>query len=479
MSTAELTAALTDMIRERAADSKTPAITWAVSIHGSMIAHGRTSADGPVESAGGPSDHLRLVHRIASMTKSFTAATVLSLRDEGVLALDDPIAELAPELSAIRHPSPDAPAITVRHLLSMASGLATDDAWADRHLDISHDALTVLYNSGATFAAIPETLFEYSNLGYSMLGRIIWRVTGLRPQQAVNERLLRPLGLVDTGWTQPTHDHWARPHRLVGDDLTLDDEPLGDGGIAPMGGLWSSVADVTKWATWLGNAFPAGRGDGDSRVLKPASRREMQRAHMWTGFEDVVSPDGTTRTFAGGYGFGLLVDQDPRHGTVVSHTGGLPGYGSNMRWVPDRGVVIVALGNVTYAPMEPLTTRLLDRLADLGALPSPAPEAVASPALRHAADELVGLLSVWDDDRARVLFADNVVADESFARRRVTAEAHLGSGPIRITRLDAERATRGTIHAERTDGTAVEIGVELSPHVSPLVQWYKFLDPPT
>ena len=66
------------------------------------------------------------------MTKSFTAATVLSLRDEGRPRLDDPIAEHVPELAGLRRPTADAPAITVRHLLTMSAGLATDDPWGDR-----------------------------------------------------------------------------------------------------------------------------------------------------------------------------------------------------------------------------------------------------------------------------------------------------------------------------------------------------------
>ena len=72
------------------------------------------------------------VFRIASMTKSFTAATILGLRDEGLLSLDDPIARHVPELAGLHGPTADAPPITIRHLLTMASGLATDDPWGDR-----------------------------------------------------------------------------------------------------------------------------------------------------------------------------------------------------------------------------------------------------------------------------------------------------------------------------------------------------------
>src|SRR5688572_25070606 len=79
--------------------------------------------------------------RIASMTKCFTAAAVLILRDEGKLDLDTPIARYAPEFASLAGPTADSPPITLRHLLSMSGGLATDDPWADRHLDIGDDEL--------------------------------------------------------------------------------------------------------------------------------------------------------------------------------------------------------------------------------------------------------------------------------------------------------------------------------------------------
>jgi CubicO group peptidase (beta-lactamase class C family) len=69
--------------------------------------------------------------RIASMTKSFTAATIVGLRDGGLLALDDPIARHVPELAELRGPTADSPVITIRHLLTMSAGLATDDPWGD------------------------------------------------------------------------------------------------------------------------------------------------------------------------------------------------------------------------------------------------------------------------------------------------------------------------------------------------------------
>ena len=162
-----------------------------------------------------PNEHT--VFRIASMTKSFTAASILILRDRGLLRLDDIVADIAPEFAAVVGPTSDSPPITIRHLLSMAGGMATDDVWADRHLDISDDELDVLLGDGATFAWTPGVHGEYSNLGFAMLGRIILRVSGQRPQDFITEHLLRELAMDRTTWVQPDHDEWARPYEVVDD----------------------------------------------------------------------------------------------------------------------------------------------------------------------------------------------------------------------------------------------------------------------
>ena len=115
---------------------------------------------------------------------------------------------------------------------------------------------------------------------------------------------------------------------------------------------------------------------------------------------------------------------DERFGTIVDHSGGLPGYGSNMRWLPGRRVGVIALANSTYAPMGALTRRMLDVLDDHGLVP---PAVIPlTPAVQRAAEELVALLSDWDDAVADALFADNVALDQPYAERAAAA-AELGS----------------------------------------------------
>ena len=129
------------------------------------------------------------------------------------------------------------------------------------------------------------------------------------------------------------HTDRAIGHRRVDDRWEIDEPaPLGDGAIAPMGGLWSTVTDLAGWMTFLLDAFPArdGRDDGP---LRRSSRREMQQASRAVGATAAGCPDcGLVRGRADGYGAGLRAADDTHLGAVVSHAGGLPGFGSNMRW---------------------------------------------------------------------------------------------------------------------------------------------------
>jgi len=353
----------------------------------------------------------------------------------------------------------------------MTSGLATDDPWADRHLDMTPDELDAVCAAGPWFAKRPGDGFEYSNLGFGLIGRVVERVTGRRVRQHVTERLLEPLGMRRTTWVQPAHDDWARPH-LVRDGAAVADPmaPLGDGEIAPMGGLWSTVADLTIWSTWLADAVR--RPDAADWVgLQPASRCEMQRQHAYIG---IVTPFGIR--IANGYGFGLQVRQDANLGRMVTHSGGLPGYGSNMLWAVVRGVAVIALANVTYAPMADLTMQLLVELHRHGVLQAePAPDA---PLLLEASSRLVELLSSWSDETATVLFADNVALDESFDRRSAAARAIVARhGALELVRVEPVTAARGVAVARgTTSGAEVRIDLLLAPLAGGPVQRYSVVE---
>ena len=193
--------------------------------------------------------------------------------------------------------------------------------------------MDAIVRDGVVFSGPTGSAFDYSNLGFGLLGRVVERATGRRVQDLITERFLEPLGLDRTTWVQPDHDDWARPYRWRdGSWIAEGSDPLGDGEIAPMGGLWSTVDDVLRWVTFLSEAFPA-RDGADDGPLSRASRREMQEMQRFTSTMPLPG-----RTAVNGYGYGLRVRNCNRMGRVVAHSGGLPGYGSHMRWAVERGI---------------------------------------------------------------------------------------------------------------------------------------------
>ena len=215
-----------------------------------------------------------------------------------------------------------------------------------------------------------------------------------------------------------------------------------------MGGLWSCIDDLVVWMAWLDDAFPA-RDGFDDGPLRRSSRRELQQVHRATRVTR-SAPTGEgldhvpERIDGGGYGFGHQVLHDDRFGTIVGHSGGLPGYGSNMRWLPGRRIGAVALANSTYAPMRLLTRRMLELLDDHGLVPSA--DAPAPRQLLSAAAHLVALLNDWSDAAADALFTDNVALDESYERRAATAAALTSShGSLTVEDVVARTAAAATI----------------------------------
>lgn len=456
------------LVAEFAADRHCPSVAWGIVRDGRLECHGATGSVRGAE----PTD--RTVYRIASMTKSFSVAATLLLRDEGVLRLDDPIDRHAPELAHVCSPTSDAPAVTVRDLIGMSSGLVSDDPWADRHLDLTDDELDSLVADGLVFARPTGACFEYSNLGFALLGRVVHRATGVRLRDHVTDRLLRPLGMHDTTWDHPDHDRWAPPLRWV-DDEFVDEVPTPpDGTIAPMGGLWTTVADLAVWVAWLADAFPARDGD-DPGPLSRSSRREMQTPQRYAGqriLRDVRSPAS--------YGLGILVLDEPSHGTVVGHSGGLPGYGSNMRWRPGGAIGVITLANVTYAPMTELAARIHDLVAEQGAVADEEPSAPV--AVVELGDALLDVLTRWADgqlvadDRLAEVFADNVAPDDPFDRRARRAREH---GTITVTGRRASSEAAGELTGTLGDGRRATVTFTLAPVRPPRIQTYdvKIADP--
>ena len=444
---------------------------------------------------GGPPPDADTVFRIASMTKSFTASAILALRDDGALELDDLAEAYVPELAGWPLVSPDSARISIRHLLTMTAGFPTDDPWGDRQQGLPLQEFAQFLAGGVTFNWAPGTRFEYSNLGYAILGRVITAVTGVAYPDYIRHRLLTPLGMTRTGYQAEEFEvpgqrtsgpgGLARGYRRSPEGWSeVAFDPAG--AFAPMGGIFSCVRDLTRWVAGFAAAFPPGGAEG-AHPLRHASRREMQLPQVLTGWaiaacfpgDGASSPPAT-------YGFGLFVDEYPALGRIVSHSGGYPGFGSNMAWHPATGTGVIALGNSTYAAMAPLAARLLEAVLRRGepsahgaavalGSPGPWPETLA-------AKEAVGdLLKNWDDAAAQRLFSPNVALDAPFEerqRRIALIRERIGEfadDPGRRPEFDTPAQCRWWLAGQRG---VVQAQIQLNPERPPRVQSLTLAVPP-
>ncbi|MBI2780602.1 MAG: beta-lactamase family protein [Chloroflexi bacterium] len=418
----------------------------------------------------------RSVFRIASMTKSFTAATVLSLRDEGRLRLDDEAAAYVPELRGIRLPTTDSPAITIRHLLTMTAGFPTDDPWGDRQQSLDLDEfLRLLATAGLSFAFAPGTRFEYSNTGYGILGRLITNVVGREYREVVRERLLRPLGMDDTSYLEAEVPAERKALGYVWRDGAYVMDPIeGYGALASMGGIFTTVEDLATWVGGFADAFPPRDDPEGTHPLRRASRREMQQQHVAAGLIlGGSAPDTMPLVVTEGYGFGLFVVNHVELGRIVTHGGGYPGFGTNMRWHPASGLGVIVLANHRYAPATVLAREQLDELIRTEAAPIRRVRPNRATEAARAAVE--ALIERWDDDRAAELFAMNVELDEPIAHRRATLEQlRQRHGALRSDD-SMPTESRTPFHLSwwmAGDGGRVRVEILLSPEQPPKVQTF-------
>ncbi len=289
--------------------------------------------------------------RIASMTKAFTALTILKLRDDGTLRLDADAEQYVPELGGWSYPTDDSPSIRVRDLLNHTGGLVTDDPWGDRQTSITEEEFTEFLKKSAPFTRAPRTAFEYSNLGYALLGRTISNVSGKPYAETISATLLKPLGMVSSGFEADAAPRDQRAFGYRWENNSWHQEPtLTHGAFGAMGGLQTSANDYARWVAFLLSGWPA-RDGVDTGPVKRATIRELATGSNFPALLERSGPDNSQKCpQALNYGMGMSIRKDCSFGKVLSHGGGYPGYGSYVLLLPDRGIGIFAFANRTYAP---------------------------------------------------------------------------------------------------------------------------------
>ena len=286
--------------------------------------------------------------RIASMSKAFTAAAILKLRDEGKFALSDPAVKYVPEMAHWRKPTADAPEITIGDLLHHSGGLVEDNPWGDRQQDLPEEAFSQMIASGMDFATTPGIRYEYSNYGFALLGRIVSSVSGRRYQDYIREQIMLPLGMTSTGYDvlQSPLETRAIGYRWENNGFRREPD-MPDGAFGAMGGVETTATDYSKWMAFLLSTWPP----SDAPETGPLRRSSVREMVKWVTMRPgMMRPAelGPPCRIAQGYGMGLVVYDDCDLGRVVQHNGGYPGYGSTMQFMPDAGIGMFSFNARTY-----------------------------------------------------------------------------------------------------------------------------------
>jgi CubicO group peptidase (beta-lactamase class C family) len=419
--------------------------------------------------------------RIASMSKSFTAMAILKLRDEGKLNLDDPAYFYIPELKNLKYPTADAPHITVRHLLSHSAGFPEDNPWGDRQLADSDKDLMEFIGKQISFSNPPGIAYEYSNLGFALLGKIITKVSGMRYQDYIKKNIWEPLGMKTTTYeySDVAPDKLAHGYRWLNnkwnEEQLLHDTK--DGSWGAMGAMISSIDEFANYMAFHLSAWPPNNTKDDGPI-KRSSVREMHHPWRFIGMNlNYAYPGGRKCPVTTAYCYGLGWTKDCEGRVYIAHSGGLPGFGSQWRIMPDYGIGVVAFANRTYAPMGPINMQVLDTIIKIAGLqPMQLPP---SKILEQRKNDLVKILPDWDNAQQSGIFAENFFPDYPIdTLKKYARDLYAKAGKIiSVKEVKPENQLRGSfiIEGEKTN---IEIYFTLSPENPPLIQEYHIREVP-
>jgi len=253
--------------------------------------------------------------RLGSLTKQFTAASILLLEERGKLKLDDPIKKYLP----------DAPAawdrITIFHLLTHTSGIPNFTNFPDYRLNEATPATPeqiVARFRDKPLDFVPGEQWNYSNSGYVLLGYLIEKITDGTYATFVQDNIFTPLGMKNSGYDSNTA---IIPRRAAGYEEGA--HGLQNAGYIHMsipfsaGALYSTTEDLLRWE----------QGLFGGKLLSPASLQKM------------ITP------FKHDYGLGLGITEKDGH-KLISHGGGIEGFATYLGYYPDDRVTVVALANL-------------------------------------------------------------------------------------------------------------------------------------
>ena len=323
--------------------------------------------------------------RIASNTKTMTAALIVLLAQDGKLKFSDPVSAYVPNV-------PNGENITIAELLKMRSGLF--NYTADPTLSAASDAdptkvwtpqevLDIAFRHPPQFA--PDASYEYNNTNYALLGLIAEKAGGRPLAQQLQDRLFRPVGLTQTSLPAADDSSIPAPYAhgyMYGGTLyaMVDEQYPADMQAAARAGTLQPV-DYTNqnssYATAAGGAISTAdnlatwmRGLVSGKVFNVDYQQQWLTSLQ---AEDPDQPEGQK------YGYGISYQRFGPNASMYYHGGELPGFNSFMGYDPDNDVALVIWTNLTLSPDGKTTAQamlptLLDEIyAGLSLAPAPAP----------------------------------------------------------------------------------------------------------
>ena len=357
-------------------------------------------ADGLGQTGDGKPVDARTAFRIGSITKVFTASAILKFADAGRLDLDGPASAHLPELARLVYPSADARPLTVRDILTHTAGLPRNPDLPGLAVDrFTTRAELMAAIDGLGLARAPGLAYEYSNLGFSLLGHVVAAVSGRPYRDTIRAEVLAPLGMRRTVWQQTdVTGTLAFGHHIKDGVVTLKPPTL-HGEIDAAGGLFSTVDDLAKFVAFQLAAWPA-RSAPDPGPLPRAVLRDSHtlRGHQFLRARGGLARDETKIKVTGsenGTGHVWRVSHGCDGSVLVGHTGATDGYHASIRMLPHAGVGIIVLANAAWADVGQIADVIQAALARDGGLH--ARDQQALPAVTAAAERVTRLLDNWDD----------------------------------------------------------------------------------
>lgn len=290
--------------------------------------------------------------RIGSTTKIFTAATALSLVEDGKLKLDAPVGYFAKGLS------PKIARLTLSQLLSHTSGMADADKEYGPHDDAALGEGVRALNDASLFEE-PGRIFSYSNPGFDLVGYLIEQASGKPYSQTVRERVLVPAGMQRSVFRPTVAMTYPFSQGHEADERTGAVKvvrPFPDNAAQfPSGYLFSNASELARFAVAFMNE---GKVDG-KKALSPASIRAMATPHA-----DMHVPTKESEHWQ--YGYGMLM-RDYRGVRLFEHGGDMTGFGCLFQMIPEKHFAVVILTNKSDAQLTKTAARAIEMFVPLTA----------------------------------------------------------------------------------------------------------------